>query len=131
MIYLNKILGEQMVSDKTTATEDGELRNYELVLIISPEVEDERLGNTIENISQFITDKGGAVSEVEQWGKRKLAYPVKHFLEGNYVLTRFKVKPRFTSNLSANGSSTAPSFVFWSKARATNPSSASDTAATI
>jgi len=91
-----------MVSDKTTATEDDELRNYELVLIISPEVEDERLGNTIENISQFITDKGGAVSDVEQWGKRKLAYPVKHFLEGNYVLTRFKVKPRFTRELKAN-----------------------------
>ncbi len=91
-----------MVSEKTARVEDSGLRDYEMVLIISPEVEEEGVNNTIENITQFITGKGGVVSEIEQWGKRRLAYPVKHFAEGNYVLTRFKVKPDITKELKAN-----------------------------
>ena len=91
-----------MVSEKVSEAEDRELRNYELVLIISPEVVDETMGATIENVTRFVTDKGGVVAEVEQWGKRKLAYAIKHFAEANYVLTRFKVKPKFTKELKAN-----------------------------
>ena len=91
-----------MVSEETIKVEDKELRDYELVLIISPEVEDEKVSTTIENISQFITGKGGIVSEVEPWGRRKLAYPIKHFAEGSYVLSRIKVKPNFTRELKTN-----------------------------
>jgi len=78
------------------------LRNYELVLIISPEVADEVLDTTIDNISQLITGKGGVVSNVERWGKRKLAYSIGHFVEGNYVLTQFKLKPALSKELEAS-----------------------------
>lgn len=91
-----------MVSEKIAGVEDSGLRDYEMVLIINPEIDEEGVNNTMESITQFITGKGGVVSEVEQWGKRRLAYPVKHFAEGNYVLTRFKVKPDFTKELKAN-----------------------------
>lgn len=91
-----------MVSEKIAGVEDSGLRDYEMVLIINPEVDEEGVNSTIENVTQFITGKGGVVSEVEQWGKRRLAYPVKHFAEGNYVLARFKVKPDFTRELKAN-----------------------------
>jgi len=56
----------------------------------------------IENISRFITEKGGVVSEVERWGKKKLAYPIKSFVEGSYVLSRFKLKPTLSKDLEAN-----------------------------
>ncbi len=72
---------------------DKQLHDYELVVIISPEVVEEKFEATIDNISQLITGRGGIVSDVERWGKRKLAYPIKHFVEGNYVLTHFKLKP--------------------------------------
>lgn len=91
-----------MVSEKTAVEEESGLRDYEMVLIINPEIDEEGVNSTIENVTQFITGKGGVVSEVEQWGKRRLAYPVKHFAEGNYVLIRFKVKPDFTIELKAN-----------------------------
>ena len=91
-----------MVSEKVAGVEDSGLRDYEMVLIINPEIDEEGVNSTMENVTQFITGKGGVVSEVEQWGKRRLAYPVKHFAEGNYVLTRFKVKPGFTKELKAN-----------------------------
>ena len=82
--------------------EDKRLQDYELVLIISPEVADESLESKIDGISQFITGKEGVISDVERWGKRKLAYPVGHFLEGNYVLTRFKISPARCKELEAN-----------------------------
>lgn len=82
--------------------EEAQLPDYELVFIISPEVVDENFDATIETLSQFITGKGGAISDVEQWGKRRLAYPIKHFGEGTYVLVRFKMKPEHNRELDSN-----------------------------
>ena len=91
-----------MVSKKALQVEVRQLRDYELVLVISPEVVDEALDTTIDNISRFITEKEGVISDVERWGKRKLAYPIGHFMEGNYVLTHFKLKPALSKGLEAN-----------------------------
>jgi len=82
--------------------EEKKLRDYELVVIISPEVSSEVANGITDGISRFITDNGGAVTAVEPWGKRKLAYPIKHFLEGSYVLNRFKMQPKFAKQLEAN-----------------------------
>jgi len=89
-------------SKEALKVEDKQPRDYELVFIISPEVEDGALDATIDNVSQFITGKGGTISDVERWGKRRLAYPIKHFREGSYVLARFKMKPVLSKELEAN-----------------------------
>ncbi len=91
-----------MVSAEVVTEAGEKLPDYELVLVISPEVSEEVFGATIDNVSQFITGKGGIISEVERWGKRKLAYPIRHFAEGNYVLAKFKLKPAFCRELGAN-----------------------------
>ena len=78
------------------------MRDYELIVIVSPEVPEEELPSHIDKISEFITNKGGSVTEVERWGKRKLAYPINHFREANYVLTRCKLEPGTTAELEAN-----------------------------
>ena len=91
-----------MVRKKAVKVEEEQLRDYEMVLIISPEVADERFDTTIDKIGQFITENGGSISDVERWGKRRLAYPIEHFAEGNYVLTRFKLKPVLSKELEAN-----------------------------
>jgi small subunit ribosomal protein S6 len=78
------------------------LREYEMIVIISPEVAEEDVPITIDKVSDFITSRGGEVTEVDRWGKRKLAYPIKHFIEGNYVLTRFKFEPGMTAELEAS-----------------------------
>jgi small subunit ribosomal protein S6 len=83
-------------------TEDTRLKDYELVCIISPEITDEALESRLNGISQFITGREGVVSSVDKWGKKKLAYPLKHYLEGNYVLTRFKISPAQCRELEAN-----------------------------
>lgn len=92
-----------MVTKENMVTEESkQLRDYELVVIISPEVADEGVDSLMDNVSRIITQKGGTVDDVERWGKRKLAYPIKHFLEGNYVLTRCKMRPSTGKELEAN-----------------------------
>ena len=91
-----------MVSDKVSTEENGRLHDYEMVLIISPEVAEEEFEATMDNVGRFITGKGGIISDIERWGKRRLAYPIKHFVEGSYVLARFKLEPASGKELEAN-----------------------------
>ena len=81
---------------------DKRLRDYELIVIISPEVNEEGLEGILSKIGQFITEKGGEVIEVDKWGRRKLAYPIMHAVEGSYVLTRFKYEPKLAAELEAS-----------------------------
>jgi small subunit ribosomal protein S6 len=73
-----------------------------MVLVMSPGITDENLPGAIEKVNQFITGKGGAITEVAPWGKRKLAYPIKRFQEGHYVLTRFKSDAKLVKELDAS-----------------------------
>ena len=90
------------VKKEAVITEEKRLHDYELVFVISPEIDDDALESTVTNISQFITGKGGVIADVERWGKKKLAYPLKKFLEGTYVLARFQMDPKYSKELEAN-----------------------------
>ena len=90
------------IAKKVLKAEDTQLRDYELVLIISPEVVEEKFDAAIENVNRFITEKGGTIANVERWGKKRLAYPIEHYMEGNYVLARFNLKPALGKELEAN-----------------------------
>ena len=70
------------------------MRDYELVMIVSPEVADEALPATIERVQQFIQERGGEVKQVDPWGRRKLAYPIRRHQEGHYVVTQFSLDPQ-------------------------------------
>ena len=85
-----------------TTGEDLRLRDYELTVVYSPEAGEEKYEAAIENISKYVTDRGGEVSDVQKWGKRKLAYPIKHFIDGDYVLIQFKMKPEDGKELENN-----------------------------
>ena len=91
-----------MESKKILEIEDEQLHDYELVIIISPRIDGEKLDAVIDKVSQFITGKGGVIADVERWGKRRLAYPIRHFEDGSYVLARFKLKPALSKEIEAN-----------------------------
>jgi len=76
--------------------------NYELVLIVSPDVTDEEMPDFMAKLSEVVNKVGGTVGEVSQWGRRQLAYPIKRSAEGNYVLTKLNLKPTVTKELEAN-----------------------------
>ena len=78
------------------------MRDYELVLVISPEIAEEDVPSTIDKVSQFITGRGGTVAGVNRWGRRKLAYPIHRHMEGNYVVTQFQIDPEQIAGLEAS-----------------------------
>lgn len=63
---------------------DRELYEYEVALIIRPEVEEEGQEAIIDRLSQILTADGGEVANVETWGRRRLAYPINKVNEGTY-----------------------------------------------
>ena len=67
------------------------LRDYEIVIILTPEANEGEVEAAIERVSAFITDRGGSVSEREIWGLRRLAYPINKFMEGIYILAKFSL----------------------------------------
>lgn len=91
-----------MVSEKVSTEQGEQLRDYEMVLVISPELDGEELEAAIDNVRGFVTGGGGVISDTEHRGKRRLAYPIRYFVEGNYVLLRFKLEPGFGKELEAN-----------------------------
>lgn len=89
-----------MVSEKTTTKE--KLNSYELTIILKPDLAEEKLEAVIENIRKQITGKGGIIQDTQKWGKRRLAYEIKHNKEGVYVLFRFQAKPANNRELETN-----------------------------
>ncbi len=91
-----------MVSEKVNAELGEGLRDYELTVIINPNITEDKLEARLNSIGQFVTERGGTVSEIQRWGKRKLAYPIKHSLEGIYALAKLKLKPASGKELETN-----------------------------
>jgi small subunit ribosomal protein S6 len=61
-------------------------RLYEVMYIVRPDVVDEELDKLIANFESTVTNGGGVVKSSDKWGRRKLAYTVRKFNDGNYVL---------------------------------------------
>lgn len=69
------------------------MSEYELLYIISPRVPADDVQNAIERVSAQIVSQGGEVLSVDNWGRRRLAYPIRQFFEGTYVLTTMEMPP--------------------------------------
>jgi len=87
---------------KITQPKDTRLQEYELVYILSPDMTEEALETRVNGMSEFITSREGVIGAVDKWGKKRLAYPIKHFQDGNYILTKFKMNPGHCKELEAN-----------------------------
>jgi small subunit ribosomal protein S6 len=61
-------------------------RTYELMFIVRPDMADEDLDKLISNLESTVISAAGAVKSVERMGKRRLAYTVRKFREGVYIL---------------------------------------------
>lgn len=66
------------------------MRNYELMYVLSPEVDEDGRKAIDERYNGIITEKGGEVANVEDMGKRRLAYEINNFREGYYTVMNFK-----------------------------------------
>lgn len=76
------------------------MREYELVLIINPELDDTETESLIEGVKNNIESNGGEVLKVDPWGRKRLAFPIKKNSDGYYVLLIFRSEPAFIPQLS-------------------------------
>ena len=65
------------------------MNKYELALIVSAKIEDDARAAVVEKAKGYITRFGGTVTEVEDWGKKKLAYDIQKMSEGFYYFIQF------------------------------------------
>ena len=78
------------------------MNSYEVLYIIKPDVEDEARAALIEKFAQIVKEDGGEVENIDEWGKRKLAYDIDYISEGYYVLMNFKAKSDLPAELERN-----------------------------
>jgi small subunit ribosomal protein S6 len=77
------------------------LRDYEVLYIVRADLDDEKVQDAVRRVNTLIERSGGAVERTNLWGKRKLAYEVKHQKEGSYVLQDFQFEPSRVPELEA------------------------------
>lgn len=65
-------------------------RQYELMIILDPEVDERNLAPALEKMLKVVIDDGGSINNVDTWGKRRLAYEIQKKTEGVYVVVEFK-----------------------------------------
>lgn len=74
------------------------IEKYETMIVLSTKLGEEGINQTVEKFKTLISDNG-TLENVEEWGKRKLAYPINYETEGYYVLLQFESKPEFPCEL--------------------------------
>lgn len=77
-------------------------RDYELGFILQPEVNEEQSRAILERIEQIVSNYGGQIMRVNQWGRRRLAYPIQHHRDGFYVFIDMILTPETVSELDRN-----------------------------
>jgi small subunit ribosomal protein S6 len=75
------------------------VRNYELVFIVHPEIDDEGLTAAVKTVEDLVQRGGGQVVKVDLWGVRRLAYPIQNLGEGQYVLMHLNMPPAGVAEL--------------------------------
>ena len=77
------------------------MRDYEVLYIVRADLDDEKVQDAVKRVNTLIQRSGGALERTNLWGKRKLAYEVKHQKEGSYVLQDFQLDPDRVPELEA------------------------------
>ena len=77
-------------------------RDYELGFILNPEVSEEQTRAILERIEQIVRNYDGQTVKVNQWGRRRLAYPIQHHRDGYYVFIDMILTPETVLELDRN-----------------------------
>jgi small subunit ribosomal protein S6 len=77
------------------------LRDYEILYIVRADLDDDKVQDIVKRVNTLIEKAGGTLERTNIWGKRKLAYEVKHQKEGAYILQDFQIGPDRIPELEA------------------------------
>jgi small subunit ribosomal protein S6 len=95
---------EEAIVDRGLTThrkEVSRLRDYEILYIVRADLDDEKVQDAVKRVNTLIERVGGTPERTNLWGKRRLAYEVKHQREGSYILQDFNLDPDRVPELEA------------------------------
>lgn len=78
------------------------MKSYEVVLIVHPDLDENALKGVLDRVQGWITDSGGSIDKLDQWGKRRLAYSIRKQREGQYVFIETQFAPTFSADFERN-----------------------------
>jgi len=78
------------------------MRHYEIIYIINPNQSDDEFNEIVEKFNNLIVNQKGIIIKTQKWGKQRLAYTVKKYNNGFYVLVDFCANPGVTTELERN-----------------------------
>jgi small subunit ribosomal protein S6 len=78
------------------------MRNYELTMIIPSDVNEEEVNGVLAQVQTWIEGTQGKVTNVDHWGRRRLAYNIAEYREGYYMLLNLELDPQTTTELERN-----------------------------
>lgn len=78
------------------------MRNYDVIIIVHPELDETALTGVVDRVQSWITDAGGQIAKVDAWGKRRMAYSIRKQREGQYFVVNATMPPTFTTELERN-----------------------------
>ena len=68
------------------------MSKYELAVVLNAKIEDEERANVLEKVKGYVTRFGGTISDVDEWGKKKLAYDIQKMPEGYFYFIHFEAE---------------------------------------
>ena len=78
------------------------MREYEVLYIVRADLDDDKVQDVVKRVNTLIQRSGGSSDQTNLWGKRKLAYDVKHQKDGSYVLQDFQLDPNRVPELESS-----------------------------
>ena len=77
------------------------MNKYELAVVVNAKIEDDARLATIERVQRYVTRFGGTITNVDEWGKRKLAYEIQKMREGFYYFISFESEASAPAEIEA------------------------------
>ena len=68
------------------------MNKYELAVVVNAKIEDDERAATVEKVKEYITRYNGNITNVDDWGKKKLAYDIQKMSEGYYYFIQFEAE---------------------------------------
>jgi small subunit ribosomal protein S6 len=75
------------------------VREYELMVVLDPNLDDSQLETLTTRIQTLVTQRGGVIENVDNWGRRRLAYPIGRYRDGVYTLFRLQLPPNAAAEI--------------------------------
>ncbi|MEA4853838.1 MAG: 30S ribosomal protein S6 [Christensenella sp.] len=78
------------------------MTKYESMYILKPDMDEEKKDALVKRFADIVTDNGGTVEKIDEWGKKRLAYSIQYINDGYYVLMNFEAQPTLPAELERN-----------------------------